>query len=72
MMTKRASSTKWTQEDVRAFALSLPEAHEASHMARPDLRVRSRIFATLPPDGSVNVKTTPVALDMLIRSDATS
>ena len=61
---------RWSQEQVRAFALSLPEAHEHEHMGRPDLRVRKRIFATLPPDGrSVNVKTTPLALDMLLRSD---
>ena len=61
---------RWSQEQVRAFALSLPEAQELSHMGRPDLRVRKRIFATLPQDGrSVNVKITPLALDMLLRSD---
>jgi hypothetical protein len=60
----------WTQERVRALALSLPEAQEASHMGRPDLRVGNRIFATLPEDGrTVNLKTTPTGLDMLLRSD---
>jgi hypothetical protein len=59
-----------SQEQVRAFALSLPESHQHSHMGRPDLRVRNKIFATLPEDGlTVNVKTTPVALDMLLRED---
>jgi hypothetical protein len=39
-------------------------------MGRPDLRVRNRIFATLPPEPhTVNIKTTPVDLDMLVRSD---
>src|SRR5690606_38558888 len=64
------SPSRWTQAEVRAFALSLPEAHESSHMGRPDLRVRKRIFATLPEGGAtVNLKTTPIALDMLLRSD---
>jgi hypothetical protein len=59
-----------TQEGVRAFALSLPEAHEQSHFGRPDVRVRNKIFATFPDDGrTVNLKTTPVGLDMLSRSD---
>jgi hypothetical protein len=63
-------ASTWSQEDVRSFALSLPEAHEASHMGRPDLRVRKKIFATLPEDGrSVNLKTTPIGLDMLLRDD---
>lgn len=60
----------WTQDEVRAFALSLPETSEESHMGRPDLRVRKKIFATLPTDGrSVNLKTSPIGLDMLLRSD---
>lgn len=59
----------WTREQLRGFCLSLPEANERSHQGRPDLRVRDRIFATLPPDGrTVNLKTTPLALDMLLRS----
>lgn len=59
----------WTQDDVRSFALGLPEVHESSHQGRPDLRVGGRIFATLPEDGrTVNVKTTPLRLDMLLRS----
>lgn len=62
--------TTWTQDRVRSFALSLPEAHEDSHFGRPDLRVRRKIFATLPEDGrTVNLKTTPIGLDMLLRSD---
>ena len=63
-------SRRLTQAEFRALALSLPESHESSHRGRPDLRVRDRIFATLPPDGhTVNLKTTPQALDMLLRED---
>lgn len=59
-----------TQTEVRRLALSLPEAHEASHMGTPDLRVRNKIFATLPAAGfTVNLKTLPENLDALVRSD---
>jgi hypothetical protein len=62
---------RWSQDQVRAFALSLPETHEHAHMGRPDLRVRNKIFATLPEDGrTVNIKITPLALDVLMRTDA--
>lgn len=60
---------RWTRAEVRAFALSLPEAHEHSHMGRPDLRVRNKIFATLPEDGrTVNLKCTREGLELLLRS----
>lgn len=65
-----ADPERWTLEEVRAFALSLPEAHEHAHFGRPDLRVRNKIFATLPEDGrTVNVKVRPIDLDMLARTD---
>lgn len=38
-----------TQSDIRAIALSLPEAQEQPHFDRASFRVRGRIFATLPP-----------------------
>ncbi len=64
------SDPRWSQDDVRRFALSLPETHEASHHGRADLRVRNRIFATLPEDGrTVNLKATRVNLDLLRRMD---
>jgi hypothetical protein len=63
-------SESWTREEVRHFALSLPEAHERAHFGRPDIRVRNKIFATLPEDGrTVNLKAAPLGLDLLIRSD---
>lgn len=66
---KRAATGRATQGQVRAWALALPEAHEGSHMGRADLRVRDKIFATLPADGqTVNMKSTPANLDALVRS----
>lgn len=62
-------SRRWSQDEVRHFALSLPEAHEHSHFGRPDIRVRNKIFLTLPEDGlTVNVKVTALGLDLLLRS----
>jgi hypothetical protein len=46
-----------TLDDVRRFALSLPETTEAPHHERTSFRVRGKIFATALPDApdSVNV-----------------
>ena len=38
-------------DDVRRFALSLPEVTESPHFESASFRIRGRIFATLPPDG---------------------
>ena len=40
-----------TTAEVRALALSFPEAIEAPHFDRASFRVRGKIFATLAPDG---------------------
>lgn len=50
-----------TPQDFRQIALSLPGAHESSHMGSPDFRVGDRIFATLAhqADGYGNLKLTP-------------
>lgn len=59
-----------THDDVRRIALALPEAHEGTHMGHADLRVRDKIFASLPNDPStVSIKITPANLDILVRSD---
>lgn len=58
-----------TQGDVRAVALGLPETTPGEHHGREDLRVRNKIFATLPDDGSLVLKTTPENLDGLVRAD---
>ncbi len=58
------------QDDVRRIALALPETTESAHRGRPDLRVRNKILATLPEDGSsVNLKITPLELDALVSFD---
>jgi len=36
-------------DQVRRFALSLPEATEAPHFESASFRIRGRIFATVPP-----------------------
>ncbi|RRN78837.1 MmcQ/YjbR family DNA-binding protein [Pseudoxanthomonas sp. SGD-10] len=38
-------------EQLRQYALSLPEASEAPHFDYASFRVGGRIFATMPPDG---------------------
>ena len=38
-----------THDNVRAIALSLPEAQEHPHFDRASFRVRGKIFVTLPP-----------------------
>lgn len=39
-------------EQVRRFALSLPEATEEPHFDMSSFRVRGKIFATVPPGGA--------------------
>jgi YjbR protein len=39
-----------TDRDFRRIALALAGAVEGEHMAHPDFRVQSRIFATIHPD----------------------
>jgi hypothetical protein len=50
-----------TPDDFRRIALSLPGAHESSHMGSPDFRVDNRIFATLAAQklGYGNLMITP-------------
>lgn len=38
-------------EDVRRYALSLPETTEAPHFQSSSFRIRGKIIATVPPDG---------------------
>lgn len=37
-------------DQVRRFAMSLPEANEAPHFNFSSFRVKGKIFATVPPD----------------------
>jgi hypothetical protein len=36
-------------DDARRFALSLPEVTEQPHFEKSSFRIRSKIFATVPP-----------------------
>jgi hypothetical protein len=58
-----------TQDDLRSTAAELPETEPGSHHGREDIRVRDKIFATLPPDGSIVLKTTPENLDALVSAE---
>ena len=59
-----------TADDIRAVALSLPEAEEQPHFERTSFRVRGKIFATLPPDGDLVVlKLLPEVKESLRQSD---
>jgi hypothetical protein len=58
------------EADLRALALAMPEAREASHMEHADFRVRDKIFATLQPDGRIaNFRVSPANLEALVVSD---
>lgn len=46
-------------QDVRQFALSLPDAAEQDHHGFPSFRVRSKIFMTQPDDDFVHVMVEP-------------
>ena len=59
-----------TKGVVRRLALALPEAVESAHFATVDFRVRNKIFAALPKEGTVVLRTTPANLDALISADA--
>ncbi len=63
--------TAWMSPlEARDWALTLPETTEQSHMGRPDIRVRNKIFLTLGTDGTtVNLKSSPLNLSLLVSSD---
>ena len=49
--SQRSTGSTLNIEEVRRFALSLPEASEEPHHDLSSFRVRGKIFATVPPDG---------------------
>lgn len=56
-------------DDMRAFALSLPEAEEIQTWGHPTFRVRKKLFATMAPDGSdASIKATIPEQQALIQS----
>jgi len=59
-----------TGDDIRALALSLPEAAEQPHFEKTSFRVRGKIFATLTPDGEqLWLKLLPQIKEALRQSD---
>ena len=44
-----------TADDARRLALALPETTEQDHWGAPSFRIRGHIFATLPPNETLNV-----------------
>jgi hypothetical protein len=59
-----------THSGVRRLALRLPGAVERSHFKRPDFRVGTKIFATLPDDPRfVVLKSLPANTDALTTAD---
>ena len=47
-------------DDVREFALSLPESEEKGHFGTPDFRTRNRIFCTLRAEEMTAVLKLPL------------
>ena len=59
-----------TSEDVRGFALSLPEAEELETWGHPTFRVRNKMFMGMGNNGqAVSVKASLEEQDALIQSD---
>jgi len=56
-----------TADDIRAVALSLPEAVEAPHFDRTSFRVRGKIFCTLTPDGERVMVKLPLEIKAAVR-----
>lgn len=56
-----------THDDIRAIALSLPEAQEHPHFDRASFRVRGKIFSTLPPVGEDRVHKVVLKLPLLVK-----
>lgn len=55
-----------TDDDLIAFALSLPETAEGSHFGIRDFRVRGKIFMTLPGPDFCVIKLTPDQQQMVL------
>ena len=56
-----------TQDDIRAVALSLPEAEEHPHFDRTSFRVRGKIFCTMTPDGEQAMVKLPLEIKEAVR-----
>jgi len=63
-------SLAWlTPDEVRTLALALPGTEETPHFDRASFRVKSKIFATLAPEGgSLVLKLPPLVRESLLQS----
>ena len=58
-----------TRAQMRALALSMPDAEEKAHFGKPDFRVKNKIFAGLTElEHRAYVKARPELQDMLLAS----
>ncbi len=53
----------------RKLALALPEAEEKAHFAKPDFRVKNKIFAGFNDKGLAYVKLKPEQQEMMTASE---
>lgn len=59
-----------TADELRAIALSLPEAEERETWGEATFRVRDKIFAMLDPDGGrASIKTSPAEQAHLVAAN---
>jgi predicted DNA-binding protein (MmcQ/YjbR family) len=59
-----------TEDELRALALSLPEAAEAPHFAATSFRVKGKIFLTLGEGPGAVLKLPPHIQEAVVQSDA--
>jgi predicted DNA-binding protein (MmcQ/YjbR family) len=59
-----------TEAELRALALSLPEAAEAPHFEATSFRVRGKIFMTLGEGRGAVLKLPPHIQEAIVQSDA--
>jgi hypothetical protein len=58
-----------TRDEVLALALSLPGAAQNAHFGKTDVRVRNRIFMSLPDDRTAVIRLTPADQDVLTAAE---
>ena len=58
-----------TRNEVLDLALSLPGAEEKSHFGKADVRVRNKIFMSLPDAQTAVIKLSPADQDILTTAE---
>src|SRR5262245_35642270 len=65
-MPRRRSGPGIELREARRLALALPGAHEQDHHGIPSFRVGTKIFATVPDAGHLNVMLGPDETDVAV------